>query len=192
MSKMLKFVNGNMISYEIMKLVDLYDPILRKPTEWVDFNTMNHNDIGFMALSLMETLNSLNGLGLSANQVGLPYRLFALNVGDKIWCLINPKIISVSNKTTKYKEGCLSYPGLYLEVGRPESVTVQFQAMGGDIIEQQFDGLTATCVMHELDHLDGIMYTDKVPRVKLMQAKEKIKTNLKKMKKFAVESPVES
>ncbi len=192
MTKMLKFVNGNMISYEIMKLVDLYDPILRKPTEWVDFNTMDHNDIGFMAISLMETLNSLNGLGLSANQVGLPYRLFALNVGDKIWCLINPKIISVSNKTTKYKEGCLSYPGLYLEVGRPESVTVQFQAIGGDIIEQQFDGLTATCVMHELDHLDGIMYTDKVPRVKLMQAKEKIKTNLKKMKKFAVESPVES
>lgn len=192
MSKMLKFVNGNMISYEIMKLVDLYDPILRKPTEWVDFNTMDHNYIGFMALSLMETLNTLNGLGLSANQVGLPYRLFALNMGDKIWCLINPKIISMSDKVTKYKEGCLSYPGLYLEVGRPESVTVQFQAIGGDIVEQQFDGLTATCVMHELDHLDGIMYTDKIPRVKLMQAKQKIKTNLKKMKKFAVESPVES
>lgn len=192
MSKMLKFVNGNMISYEIMKLVDLYDPILRTPTKWVDFNTMNQNDIGYMAMSLMETLNTLNGLGLSANQVGLPYRIFALNVGEKIWCLINPKIISMSDKKTKYKEGCLSYPGLYLEVGRPESVTVQFQAMGGEIVEQQFDGLTATCVLHELDHLDGIMYTDKVPKVKLMQAKEKIKTNLKKMKKFAVESPVES
>lgn len=188
MSRKLKFLNGQMFEYEILKLVGFYDPILRKPTEWVDFEKLGHSEVNYMALSLMETLNSLDGLGLSANQVGLPYRMFALNVGDKIWCLINPMIINQSEKKSKYKEGCLSYPGMYLEVGRPESVTVKFQALGGESVEQTFDGLTATCVMHELDHLDGIMYTDRVPKVKFMQAKEKVKANLKKMKNFAVAS----
>lgn len=188
MSKKLKFLNGQMFEYEILKLVDLYDPILRKPTEWVDYEKIGYGQVNYMALSLMETLNHMEGLGLSANQVGIPYRMFALNVGDKIWCLINPVVIRKSDKVSKYKEGCLSYPGLYLEVGRPESVKVQFQALGGELVEHEFDGLTATCVMHELDHLDGIMYTDKVPRVTLMRAKEKIKTNLKKMKRFAIAS----
>lgn len=186
MSKMLKFVEGNLIEYEILKLVDFYNPILRTPTEWVDFNKISQSDIGYMGLSLMETLNSLRGLGLSANQIGIPYRLFSLNIGDKIWCLINPKIVYASKSTSKYKEGCLSYPGLYIEVGRPESIIVQFQTINGNTLEQQFDGLTATCVMHELDHLDGIVYTDRIPKVKLMNAKSKIKTNLKKMKNVVV------
>lgn len=185
MSRQLKFLNGQMFEYEILKLVDFHNPILRKPTEWVDFEKLGYGEINYTALSLMETLNKMNGLGLSANQVGIPYRMFALNVGDKIWCLINPKIIYASNKISKYKEGCLSYPGLYLEIGRPESIKVQFQALGGETVEHDFDGITATCVMHELDHLDGIMFTDKVPRVTFMRAKEKIKTNLKKIKKLA-------
>lgn len=185
MSKKLKFLNGQMFEYEILKLVDLHDPILKQPTQLVDFEKLGYGEVNYMGLSLMETLNKLSGLGLSANQVGIPYRMFALNVGDKIWCLINPKVIYASKKISKYKEGCLSYPGLYLEIGRPESIVVEFQALGGEVVQHEFDGLTATCVMHELDHLDGIMYTDRVPRVKLIRAKEKVKTNLKKMKKLA-------
>ena len=189
MAKMLKTYKDQLVEYEIYKLVDYYDPILRQPTVPFKFESIEDNKRAhYMAFSMAETLGKLEGLGLSANQVGLSYRIFALNLGDKIWSLINPKVISVSSTMTKYKEGCLSYPGMYLEIGRPDSVKVQFQAMGGEIIEQEFNGLTATCVMHELDHLDGIMYTDKVPRVKLIRAKEKVKTNLKKMKKLAMAS----
>jgi peptide deformylase len=186
--KKIKFIENQIVEYEIRKLVDLHNPILRTPTEWVDFEKLGYGEVAYMGFSLMETLNELSGLGLSANQIGYSYRMFALNVGDKIWCLINPRVTYTSPNLSKYKEGCLSYPGLYLDIGRPETVKVQFQALGGQTIEQEFNGLTATCVMHELDHLDGIMYTDKVPRVKLMRAKEKVKSNLKKMKKLAVAS----
>jgi peptide deformylase len=136
-----------------------------------------------MAISLMETLGAMNGLGLSANQVGLPYRMMAVNMGDKIWCLINPKVIARSEARTDYKEGCLSYPGLYIKIGRPEAITVEFQAVGGELITQEFNGLTATVIQHELDHLDGIVFTDLISPIKLEMAKRKVKTNLKKMKR---------
>lgn len=185
MSKQIKFIDNQMIEYEILKLVDFYDPILRKPTQPIDFNTMSGGEIAYMAVSLMETLNKLEGLGLSANQVGLPYRMCALNMGEKVWCLINPVVLSASENTNKYKEGCLSYPGLFLEVGRPDSVTVEFYAAGGERLVQQFTGLTATCVQHEIDHLDGIMYTDKVSRIKYNAAKTKVKRNLKRLREIS-------
>ena len=184
--KMLKFVNNVMIEYEIYDLVDFYDPILRKPTEWIDFDLIEGNKIATISMSLMETLNKFGGVGLSANQIGLPYRMFAVNMGDKIWCFINPKIIKVSDTKSKYREGCLSYPGLYISIGRADSVTIEFQAANGEKLMKEFNGLTATCILHEMDHLDGIMFTDKIPKSKLAEEKKKIKSNLKKMKKLVV------
>lgn len=183
MSKKIKFINGEMFEYELLKLVDSYDPILRQPTVPVDFDS--GLNIPYLGMSLMETMNQLNGIGLSANQVGLPHRMCAINMGDKLWCLINPIIVDKSITTTKYKEGCLSFPGLYLEIGRPSSITVEFQAFNGDKVTQQFDGLTATCVQHELDHLDGICYTDLVSPIKLERAKEKARLHDRKVKRWA-------
>lgn len=182
--KKVKYIDGNLIEYEIYSLVDSYDPILRKPTQLIDFETMPGKDVSYLAMSLMETLNELKGLGLSANQVGLPYRMFALNMGDKIWNLINPVVIEKSITKTKYKEGCLSFPGLFLEIGRASSITVEFQAINGAKMVQQFDGLTATCVQHELDHLDGKVYTDLVSPIKLQRAKEKARLHERKVKRW--------
>lgn len=186
MTKKVKFVNGNMMEYEILPLVSQYDKILREPTKPVDFETMPGNEIAYMAMSLMESCNFHHGLGLSANQVGLPYRMCAINMlgQDKIWCLINPVVLERSETKSKFKEGCLSFPGLFLDIGRPESVTVEFQAINGEKLVQEFDGLTATCVQHEIDHLDGVVYTDLVSKVKLDMAKRKVKTNLKKMRRM--------
>jgi peptide deformylase len=183
MSKKLKFVNGQMVEYEIFKLVDRYDDILREPTKEVDFNDPNVN-VPHLAFSLAETLGELNGLGLSANQVGLPYRMMAVNMGEKIWIMINPKVISRSTDRTEYNEGCLSFPGLFLKIGRPESVVVEFQAIGGEKLTQEFNGLTATVVQHELDHLDGIVFTDLVSPIKLDIAKRKVKSNIRKLKRL--------
>lgn len=188
MARMLKYVNGNLVEYEVFKLVDFYDPILRKPTELFDFNAPDaYQQASFYGYSLSETLQKYRGLGISANQVGINKRICVVNMGDKNWIMINPKITWKSEEQATFSEGCLSYPGLYLKVPRVQSVKVEFQALNGQWVEQQVDGLTAVCVQHELDHLDGVVYTDKVSPIKLDQAKKKVKKTLKKMSQFTVE-----
>lgn len=183
MSKMLKFVNGSMIEYEVYKLVDYHDEILTKPTEPFDFNAGPSaiKEAETLAYSLAETCGKYEALGLSANQCGINKRVCCVNMGEKIWVLFNPAIINRSYTPSTFSEGCVSYPGLFIKVPRAESVTVRFQAIGGQFVEQKFDGLSAVCVQHEIDHLDGIRFTDKISKIKLDQAKAKIKKNLKKM-----------
>jgi peptide deformylase len=186
MSKMVKYYKGDLVEYEILKLVDFYDPILRQPTVPVKFDTLEEQKrVAYLSFSLCETLGELQGLGLSANQVGLKERMCAINMGSEIWVLINPEIIEKSETPTEYGEGCLSYPGLYLKLKRPDHIKVKFQAIGGQVVEHEFDGLTAVCIQHEIDHLDGILYTDKISPIKLDQAKRKVKQNLKKMRAYA-------
>lgn len=183
MAKMIKTYKGDLVEYEIFDLVDFYDPILRQPCVPVKFDTIDdlkHNH--YMAFSMAETLQKYEGLGLSANQVGRKEKVCAVNMGEQIWTMFNPEIIESSMTTAGYQEGCLSYPGMYLKVNRPDHIKVRFQGTNGDFVEQEFDGLTAVCVQHEIDHLNGIMYTDKVSSIKLEQAKRKVKQNLKKMK----------
>jgi peptide deformylase len=187
MSKMIKYYNGNLVEYEIFKLVDFYDDILKTPTVPWDFNTRPHSESESLAFSLAETMSKLGGLGLSANQVGLKDRVCVINMGTEAWVMFNPKIVSKSETPSNFSEGCLSYPGLFLKLARSNNIKVQFQTAGGDVIEKEFDGLTAVCVQHEIDHLDGIRYTDKVSPIKLEQAKRKVKKTLKKMSHVTVE-----
>jgi peptide deformylase len=182
MSKIIKYIDGQLVEYEIYKLVDSYDPILKQPCKELSFTDSSVKP-GYIARSLAETLSKLEGLGLAANQCGIPYRVIAINAGTEIWTLINPKITWKSDAVSDYSEGCLSFPGLYLKVKRPNSIKVEFQDMAGNKVEQTFDGLSATVIQHEVDHLDGICFTDKISPIKLEQAKRKIKTNLKKMKR---------
>lgn len=181
---MLKMYNNTMVEYEILSLVDFYDSILRTPTKLWDFQTKTAKETQYIAYSMMETLTKYKGLGLSANQVGLSYRVFSLNTGNKVWIFFNPQIIVRSETLSPYIEGCLSYPGLYLKLNRPDHIKLRFQAINGDFVEKEFDGLTSVCVQHEVDHLDGIMYTDKISPIKLEQAKRKVKKNLKKIKRI--------
>lgn len=177
--------SSTLSNYEIYKLVDFYDPILRQPTIPVDLSTPDaKRNVDRIANSLAETLKKYDGLGLSANQCGRTERMFALNMGEQIWVLINPEIIETSGDQCQLAEGCLSYPGLYLKLKRPDHVKVKFQLLNGEWIEQEFDGLSAVCVQHEIDHLDGKVFTEMVSPIKLDQAKKKIKQNLKRWKRF--------
>ena len=188
MPKMVKTYKGDLVEYEIYKLVDFYDPILRKPTVPLKLESLEDFKYAhYLAFSLAETLNKLEGLGLSSNQVGLPHRVCAVNFGDEIWTMFNPVILEKSETVADFQEGCLSYPGLYLKVNRPDHIKVRFQAVNGEFVEKEFDGLTAVCVQHELDHLDGVMYTDKVSHMKLEQAKRKVRQNRKRMKIYLKE-----
>lgn len=185
---MVKYYKGELVEYEILKLVDYYDPILRQPTIPFDFDKRSGRDASYLAFSLAETCGHYEGLGLSANQVGLRDRICVINMGKEIWTMFNPIIVEKSLTPATYMEGCLSYPGLYLKVQRSNSIKVKFQAVGGEFVEQSVDGLTAVCIQHELDHLDGILYTNKVSPIKLEQAKRKVKSTLKKMSRATLES----
>lgn len=177
-----KYYKGDLIKFEFYDLVDFYDPILRKPTTPFDFNQPNAiAKAEYISFSLAETLDKLGGLGLSANQVGLSDRVCVINMGDSIWTMFNPVLVESSLTTADYAEGCLSYPGLYLKLSRADHIKVKFQAIGGQEVEKEFDGLTAVVIQHELDHLDGKVFTDAVSSIKLDQAKRKIKKNVKKM-----------
>jgi peptide deformylase len=188
MTKMVKTYKDQLVEYEIYKLVDFYDPILREPTIPFKFESIEDNKKAhYMAFSMAETLSELEGLGLSANQVGLKERVCAINMGSEIWTMFNPEIVEHSLVPATYQEGCLSYPGLYLKVNRWETIKVRFQAINGQYVEQEFSGMTAVCIQHELDHLDGIMFTDKVSKIKLEQAKRKVKSNVKRMRQVAAQ-----
>jgi peptide deformylase len=188
MEKMVKMYKGDLVEYSIFDLVDFYDPILRTPTTPLKLETMEELKYAhFLAFSMAETLSKLEGLGLSANQVGLSHRVCVINMGDEIWTMFNPEIIEKSYTISEYQEGCLSYPGLYLKLNRPDHIKVRFQATNGEWVEKEFDGLTAVCIQHEIDHLDGVVYTDKVSPIKLNQAKRKVKQNLKRMKRYLQE-----
>lgn len=184
MGKIVKYKNGMLVEYEIFKLVDFYDPILRTPTVPYDFK--NRKDAEYITHSLVETMQHYGGLGLSANQVGLKDRVCVVNMGDQAWVMFNPQIVETSGKIADFQEGCLSYPGLYVKCNRQDHIKVRFQAVGGQFVEQEFDGLTAVCVQHELDHLDGIVYTSRISPINLEKAKRKVKTNLKKMARVRV------
>jgi len=187
MSRSIKIVDGQLIEYEIFKLRDKYDPMLRRQTTPVDFDRMEGTNVSFIAMSLMETCNKLGGLGLSANQcIGQYHSMCAVNMLDenKIYCMINPKILEFSETKSELKEGCLSFPGLLLKVRRPEWVEVEFFAIGGERIQRRYEGITSTIIQHELDHLNGICYTDIVPKVNLEIAQRKVSANLHKMKRM--------
>jgi len=183
--KKLKYVDGNIFQYEIYDLVDKYNPILYKPTEEYKFSKNYFNqeeDAGYIAMSLFETMQSLGGLGLSANQVGLPYRVCAISMGDRVIVMFNPKITNKLGFST-LKEGCLSFPGLYLSLNRAEAVTIEFQGISGNKEIISLEGIPAVCAQHEIDHLDGICYTKKVSPIVLEREKAKVKKNLKNIKK---------
>lgn len=186
MARQAKLINGKLVEFELRKLVDFYDPILRRPTKPFVFDNTPQRDIEFYAYSMAINLNEYpEGLGLSANQIGWDMRICAINIGTHNAVLFNPEIVEASEPTFGYYEGCLSYPGLLLKIPRSHKIKVKFQAPAGNWLEETYEGLTAICVQHEIDHLDGIVYTDKVSPIALERAKRKVKSNIKKMNRFS-------
>lgn len=186
MSRKVKFIDGEMVEFDILKLVSQYDSILKTPSKEIDFDKMPGAEVAYLSMSLMESVKHYNGLGLSACQVGFGVRMFAIQLleEEKVYCLINPKVIAVSEEMQRVNEGCLSFPGLFLTIERPNWVEMEFQAANGEVMQKRFEGIYATCALHELDHLDGKVFTDLVPKTKLQIAMGKRKHNLKKIKRI--------
>ena len=133
------------------------------------------------ASSLVETCKHHRGYGLSANQCGFSYRVFVMGTGDDFVAFFNPEIINVSKETVHLAEGCLSFPLLGLHITRPAEIGVRYQDFNGEWKGATFSGISARCFQHELDHMNGIVYTERVKPLALEQGMKKRNKILKKV-----------
>ena len=165
----------------LRKILTEPDPILRKkcePLEKVDTETKKLMD------DMLESMYAAPGIGLAAIQIGILKRIVVIDISKgeeekKPMFLINPKIIHQSKKTSIYEEGCLSLPGQFAEIERPAECTLKYVDYNGKEKELKADGLLATCVQHEVDHLNGILFIDYLSKLK----KDMIIKKLVKQKK---------
>jgi peptide deformylase len=134
------------------------DDVLRKHARRVE---KFDERLGTLLTDMAETMRAGNGVGLAAPQVGVLKRCCVIDVGEGLLELVNPEIVSTEGEVTVI-EGCLSVPGRAGRVVRPEKVTVKAQDRSGEAIEVSGEGMLAVCLCHEIDHLDGILYVDKM------------------------------
>ena len=118
---------------------------------------------------MFETMYDANGIGLAAPQVGISRRLIVVHVneeGEKPFALLNPHIVESGKAKEKGEEGCLSIPNMSAAVERPEAVTVEGQDAKGNTVRIEADGMLARCLQHEIDHLDGVLFIDRLSPLK--------------------------
>ena len=134
---------------------------------------------------LIDSMKHYQGIGLSANQVGIMERVFVMysdvKKGEIISCF-NPKIITQSDTEVVIEEGCLSYPGLWLKVKRPDGIEVEYEDKNGELQSKAMFGLECRIFLHEYDHMEGTDFTKKVSKIKLDRAKKRQSKMLKKSK----------
>ena len=155
-----------------LELVPENDPVLHEVMPDFDFQNPPINPEE-LSSSLVETCKTNQGIGLSANQCGLRYRVFVMGAGDEYVAFFNPKVLSSSEDTVHMEEGCLSFPLLGLRITRPAHVEVEYQDYTGTTKYARFSGISARCFLHELDHMNGILYTDRVKPLAYESGKKK-------------------
>ncbi len=142
----------------ILEILTKGNPVLKKKSKSVAKITPKHHKL---IRDMVETMIEAPGIGLAAPQVGILERIIVLIVDEKIICVINPKIVKKSGKQT-CNEGCLSVPGLEAPVERYEKVTVKGLDKSGKPVSYEVEEIDAVVFQHEIDHLDGILFVDKV------------------------------
>ena len=154
---------------EIIILPDKQLRLVSKPIEKVT------PEIRKLADDMLETMYDAPGIGLAAIQVAQPLRLITMDLAKKDEngatepkprVFINPEILSASEEKSVYEEGCLSIPEYYEEVERPAKVRIRFTDLDGKVHEEDADGLFATCIQHEIDHLNGVLFVDYLSKLK--------------------------
>ena len=169
------------------QLIEEASQVLRTPPEIFDFENPAEPPEE-IAKNMAEAMEKFGGLGLSANQVGLPYRMFVMRTmreGDQestVEPYFNPELTRVSQETELMKEGCLSFPDLYLMIKRSKTVEFKYQDVEGKEHTVMLEGLGARCVQHEIDHLNGILFLQRASRLKLERAqKARVKEKKKRL-----------
>ncbi|MGB3897473.1 MAG: peptide deformylase [Mesorhizobium sp.] len=161
----------------IKPLIILPDPVLRqvsKPIERVDAPLRK------LADDMLETMYDAPGIGLAAIQIGEPLRMLVIDLAKEgeepaPHVFINPEILEKADARSVYEEGCLSIPDYYAEVERPATVRVRYLDRDGKMQEMEAEGLMATCLQHEIDHLEGVLFIDHISKLKRDMVVKKFK-----------------
>jgi peptide deformylase len=164
----------------IRKLVVYPDPLLHRISDPV--TNFDPKYLQPLIDDMFITMECADGVGLSAIQIGEPKRIIIAQDETDQYCLINPGIVSADGKQT-FEEGCLSVPGVYEERERAEHITVRFHNVLGEEMEEDFSGLAAFCIQHEIDHLNGKVFIDDLSPLKKNRARDKIKKTVRKFQK---------
>ena len=156
---------------DILRYPDARLHKVAKPVQKVD------DDIRRLVDDMAETMYAAPGIGLAATQVDVHLRVVVIDVSEarnELRVFINPEIVSSSDESKVYEEGCLSVPGIYDEVERPDRVTVRALDRDGTPFTLEADGLLAVCIQHEIDHLDGKVFVQYLSRLKQSRIRAKL------------------
>jgi peptide deformylase len=187
----------------IRAIIEAPDPLLKQISAPV---TQFDDELKALVADMFETMYDAPGIGLAAIQIGVPLRALVIDLqpddpdAEPEVCtahgghshthqpvkreprvFINPEILDPSQEYTVYQEGCLSVPEVYADVERPSRIRARWQDLDGTVHEEDMDGLMATCLQHEMDHLEGILFIDHLSRLKRQMALKK----LEKLRKAA-------
>jgi len=139
-----------------------------------------NTDLIKLSKRLKMTMKLYSGLGLAANQCGISERIFVIGTDHFQMVCVNPKVLEYGT-LEKSKEGCLSFPGLFLNVERASWIMVEYTDENGKVNQTRLEGISARCFLHELDHLNGIKYTELVKPLALKMARQKANKIVKKI-----------
>ena len=172
----------------VMEIVHYGDPILRKKCNPVK----NFSRLDSLLNDIFETMYEADGIGLAANQVGLDMNLFVIDVthteeAEKPYVFINGEIITKIGEKMLYQEGCLSIPGIAVEISRPEKIILKYQTQDENWHEEEFDGLLSRAIQHEIDHLNGIFIVDYLSKVEKMKYTDELNALVENTQKNHIE-----
>ena len=149
------------------------------------------SDLQKLMDDMLETMYAAPGIGLAAIQVGVPKRVIVLDIASKEekknpMFFINPEIINRSNNNSTYEEGCLSVPGQFAEIDRPDKCHIKYLDYYGKLQEIKAEGMLATCIQHEMDHLEGILFIDYLSKLKKSMIIKKLSKQKKAIERIVV------
>jgi peptide deformylase len=172
----------------LKKILTEPNEILRKKSEPVD---KVDEDLQMLMDAMLETMYAAPGIGLAAIQVGVAKRIIVLDIAPKDaprnpMCFVNPEIIEKSNINSIYEEGCLSVPGQFAEIERPDKCYIKYLDYYGHPKEIKAEGMLATCIQHEIDHLEGVLFIDYLSKLKKSMIIKKLSKQKKVIERIVV------
>ena len=157
-------------------IVKYGDPVLNRKCDFVS----KFSNIKLVIENMFDSMYEAEGIGLAANQVGLNMNLFIIDVthtdeAEDTHVFINSEILAYNGEKTFFQEGCLSLPGIALDVERPEKIVLKYQTVDQEWHEDEFEGLLSRAIQHEMDHLNGIFIVDRVSEIEKIKYKNELK-----------------
>ena len=172
----------------IRKILTEPDPFLRQKS--VNVEEVN-DEIRFLMDDMIESMYEAPGIGLAAIQIGVPKRVIVIDLSKNDekknpMYFVNPELITKSNKDASYEEGCLSVPNQFAEISRPDTCKIKYLDYNGDQKILEAKGLLATCIQHEMDHLEGILFIDYLSKLKKSMIIKKLSKQKKTLERIVV------